>query len=264
MAAPIEQRIPDQYYNNLKWWIISAPPYYCQNASPAGGNDLSTDSVFMGVGMYDSLNTVSYVKTTGIKFAYTWAEVGQNASPALIYWDGAGQSQWAAANNGSISPYADNFYQQYKQPQGVWAIGPNKDQLHFGPYDLDKTTDGTPYPEAEGDLIIIATGSLVLGGTLEEGQSPYGATDSRVFNLLFYSTGSADGTELSGRIPGINQPGVILDDYVETTRLSYIRENHYMVFVAIPTETTAQLMWWPITWDGNSQTVNNTFSLNAS
>jgi hypothetical protein len=131
---------------------------------------------------------------------------------------------------------------------GVWAIGPGKRQLYFGPYDLDKTTDGTPYPTTDGDIIIITTGSTVLGGSIGDGALAYSALDERVWNLLFYSTGSNNVAELSGKIPGITDPSKTLIDYEPITRASYFYYNKFMAFVAMPSSGTNTLKWWPLMW----------------
>ena len=274
MAIITEEELP--YWvqtTNLKWWILSLPPYWCENDTPTG-TQAASDEVLMGNGMYRPLgygvgSPAFTRKTNGLKYTYTQDAFDQGS---LNYTNGAGSlAPWIPANKPSNSPYmpeqygyAPNFYQQTKVSAGVWAIGGSKNGLFFGPYELDKTTDNTPYPNADGDIIIITTGSLVLGGTIGDGQLPYSAGDERVFNLLFYSTGSSDADLLSQKIPGITDPGKYLSTYDPTERGNYMFYNGFTAFVSIPVVNegvpTGNYKWWPFTYKFHDAT--NIYSLN--
>ena len=138
--------------------------------------------------------------------------------------------------------------------------------MPFGPYPLNKTTDALGYPNADGDIIVVTTGSDVLAGALGDGGIPYNNLDTRSFNLIFYSTGSNNVNDLVQSIPENASPGAqtALNDYNPTSRDNFvINSGGLFAFVSIPAETTpSAFKWWPITWDvqspGNVRTIRST------
>lgn len=256
--------LPDVYYQGedtkLKWRITSLPPYYCGNTS--GAQDFSADFTWLGVSMFDGVNTNTRY-TSGIKFAYTIGDereagtYGGGNDP--IYIENAiGQSQTLVPLN-----KAGGAYNTDGTNNGIWGLQHTYrpgglSGVPFGPYDLDKTTDSTPYPAADGDIIIITTGSDVLAGTIAD--PAYGSGDTRIFNLLFYSTGSNEVQDLVAGVFSNNAAGT-LNSYAQLSRYQF--QTHAdvrgsMSFVACPTNNPSNLLWWPITWDDNSPQVIQT------
>jgi len=248
----VDAQLPNDFFNkNLKWWIISAPPYWCQNDTPTG-SPLATDDTYLGVSVWNETPGGSnvFVRTTGVKYAYTATDA---VSPAPQFVDANGGPVWTTMS--PLNKAGGVYSPEWDRPlSGEYLIGANKIGLYFGPYDLNKTTDATPYPQFPGDIVIIATGSDVLGG-VNEG-SPYSITDSRSFNLLFYSTGSNNANDLASSLAGsANQ----LPDYLASTRFNYVRNYSLMAFVALSSDAAPELVkWWPITWNSS-----NTYRINS-
>ena len=264
--------LPQEYFggeegNNVRLWITSLPPYYCQN-NGTPGDDFSNDNVWVGVSMANTPNSNVPVRfTTGVKFAYTVHGSIGGDTPKITDPFGVGSlTSWTYLNNPLLSPYYQNG-----TADGNWGlqnnynVGPNQYDFAFGPYELDKTTDGTPYPSADGDIIVVTTGSNVIGGFLQDGGTPYSAQDGRMFNLIFYSTGSDHVEELVASIPENNSPGLLtaLASYNETSRYNFIANSGGLfAFVAIPNNVDPnQLMWWPISWNGSGVMGGTTTSL---
>jgi len=263
--------LPSEYFgeeegNNLRLWIASLPPYYCQN-NGLPGDDFSNDDVWVGVSMANTISSnVPVQYTTGVKFAYTThGDIGANTPKITDPLLGGSIIGWTALND-PLSPYY-----QSGTADGNWGlqnnynVGTNQYDFAFGPYELDKTTDGTPYPAADGDIIVVTTGSNVIGGALGDGGTPYSAQDQRMFNLIFYSTGSSNVGELVASIPENNSPGLLtaLASYNETSRYNFIANSGGLfAFVAIPNNVDPnQLMWWPISWNGSGVMGGTTTSL---
>ena len=248
--------LPDQWWPEegepVQLWITSIPPYYCQN-NGAPGNDFSADSVWAGVstGGYGTPTS----KTTGLKYAVQYGDTG-GSDPKMD--DGIGNAvTWMSIDNPGTP------YYQAGTADGDWAlqtsydVSINRYDLPFGPYKLNLTTDGTPYPAADGDIIIVTTGSTVLAGALGDGAAQYSAQDTRAFNLIFYSTGSANVNDLVQSIPENAAPGstTALTSYNGVTRHNFIvNSGGLFAFVAIPNQGGGNLMWWPITWDASLPT----------
>jgi len=241
--------LPDDYFTGerLKWWITSIPPYFCQNTG-APGMDFSTDGSFCGVSITANPG-VAAVKTTGLKYAcsfYGVAKGPRHINPAgsdVITTSIADPStQWYQANT------ADGDWTL----QSSYEVSTARYDLPFGPYQLDLTTDSTPYPANNGDIIIITTGSTVLAGAINEGP-PYSVNDTRSFNLIFYSTGSANVNELAISIPeNANPTTATLPNYNAATRENFVLDSGGLfAFVAMPNEEEDDLMWWPISYDGS-------------
>jgi len=246
----------DLFTANVKWWITSAPPYYCQN-NTSGGSSFATDAVWCGVSMWnETVGTGQSIQTTGVKYAWTYNLQGSQPTSTIKFLETLAPTwtTWQPLNK-TGGPYSP----EWDRPQsGEYQLGPAKLGLFFGPYDLNKTTDTTPYPQQSGDVIFIATGSDVLGGT-NEGQ-PYSATDGRVFNLLFYSTGSNNAQQLARSLTG---NASVLPDWSVMSRWSIIKDYSLFAFVALADTTNpASVMWWPISWNTTTNYYVN--SINAS
>lgn len=254
--------LPPSYFieeANFTWWITSAPPYYCKNPTP-GGSDFSGDETWCGVSVWPESSTPIEVYSTGLKYAYTFNGAGETPSPSPRYLASVagGTPTWAPRWEPLNTP-AGPYSPEWDRPQsGEYSLGPGRLPLFFGPYDLNKTTNNLSYPVSQGDVIFIATGSDVLGGTNEG--PPYSVTDGRVFNLLFYSTGSNYAWELGKSLGGNN---AYFPDYSITSRYIFVRETSIYGFVALPNfENPSQVMWWPIMW--NETTNHYVNSINAS
>jgi len=244
--------LPDSYFSageEVRWWILSVPPYYCKNPKLTG-QDFSSNKTWLGVSMWNGVN-LNTQQTSGIKYAFT-----RGLEPIADEFAGSDKVAFIS-NAGGTQLILENLNKAsgvWNTPSGIWGLQntyyPGKSVAEFGPYDLNKTTDTTPYPDADGDIIIITTGSDVLGGALEGG-SPYGADDYRIWNLLFYSTGSSNVTDL---VTGVfsNSAAAALSSYAENERYNYFTHGDVagsMAFVAIPANNPANgLIWWPITW----------------
>lgn len=245
--------LPSVYYSpgeNLIWWLISVPPYYCQNPYPTG-DDFSTDNTFLGISMWDG-NITSQRYSSGIKWGYTIGE-----EPSVSPYTGGSIINYVQAPNGTQQNLVN-----INRPGGAYNINsdswglqtsyrPGKaSNSYFGPYNLNKTTDSTPYPAADGDIVIITTGSDVLYGAIEGGGA-FGSGDFRIFNLLFYSTGSSNVQDLVAGVFG-NNAAAAFPSYAESDRYAYFTHNDVagsMSFVAVPDQgNPSNLIWWPITW----------------
>lgn len=257
--------LPELYFDGdpVQLWVTSIAPYFCQN-NGTPGDDFSNDNVWVGVSSAQS--GVPTVKTTGLKFAVQYGDTG-GADPKMS--DAVGStSTWTSIDDPSTP------YYQAGTADGDWALQTSYNVttaryfLPFGPYQLNLTTDGTPYPAADGDIIVVTTGSTVLAGALNEGPE-FSVNDTRSFNLIFYSTGSANVDNLVQSIPENASPGI----NTQLTNYNAVSRNNFVVnsgglfaFVAIPNVSNAsQIMWWPITWD--AATPNNALfihSMNAS
>jgi len=244
--------LPDSYYSageEVRWWILSAPPYYCQNGYPTG-QDFSSNKTWLGVSMWNGVN-LNTQQTSGIKYAFT-----RGLEPVAEAPPGGDKVYYIsdAVGTGQILANLNIVNGAWNTPSGIWGLQdtfyPGKNVAEFGPYDLNKTTDTTPYPDADGDIIIITTGSDVLGGAIEAGGA-FGAGDFRIWNLLFYSTGSSNITDL---VTGVfsNSAASALSSYAEPDRYNYFTHGDVagsMAFVAVPsTSNPNALIWWPITW----------------
>ncbi|WP_370103795.1 hypothetical protein [Winogradskyella sp.] len=243
--------LPSDYFdgNPVQWWITSMPPYYCQN-SGAPGMDFSTDSSWGGVSISATVATPTQF-TTGVKYAPQFG--GVNKGPRYVDNTGADQ------NCKSIDDPSTQWYQA-SAADGDWALQTSYEvstaryDLPFGPYQLNLTTDSTPYPAADGDIIVITTGSTVIAGAINEGPA-YSANDTRAFNLIFYSTGSANVNDLVTSIPENASPSTAtLPNYNASTRESFVgNSGGLFAFVAIPNDAnSSQVMWWPISYDGSA------------
>lgn len=243
--------LPDDYFdgNPVQWWITSIPPYYCQN-NGAPGMDFSTDTSFAGVSIAAAVGPPS-VFTTGVKYAPQFGGVAKGPR----YVDSVGNDQ----NFRSIDDPATQWYQN-GSADGDWALQTSYEvstaryDLPFGPYKLNLTTDSTPYPAADGDIIVITTGSTVLAGALPEGVDPYSSLDTRAFNLIFYSTGSNYVNDLVTSIPENASPSTAtLPNYNASTREAFVgNSGGLFAFVAVPNIAGGNLMWWPISYDASS------------
>jgi len=244
--------LPGQWFEGepVQLWITSIAPYFCQN-NGAPGDDFSNDSVWIGVstGGWGTPTT----KTTGLKYAVQYADTG-GSDPKFD--DGAGNpSTWTSIDSPSTP------YYQAGTADGDWALQTSYDvttaryDLPFGPYQLNLTTDNTPYPAADGDIIIVTTGSTVLAGAINEGPA-YSVNDTRSFNLIFYSTGSANVNDLVQSIPENAAPGINtqLTNYNGISRYNFVvNSGGLFAFVALPSAGDPNdLMWWPITWDDSA------------
>ena len=252
--------LPSSYFaGDFTWWITSIPPYYCQQPSP-GGNSLNADTVYCGVSVWPELNSPIEVYSTGLKYAYTYVPEGEPPAPPpkFLASVAGGTPTWATSWQPLNKP-AGPYSPEWDRPQsGEYKVGLYGVGLFFVPYDLNKTTNNLSYPVNEGDVIFIATGSDVLGGN-NEGQ-PYSANDNRVFNLLFYSTGSDNAFELGRSLGGSN---AYFPDYSIASRYGFVKDTKIYGFVALPNaENPSQVIWWPIMW--NSTTNYYVNSINAS
>ena len=258
--------LPDQWWpeegDPVQLWITSVAPYFCYN-NGAPGDDFSNDAVWVGVS--SAVNGAPTRLTTGLKFAVQYGDTG-GSDPKMDNGFGS-TSTWTSIDDPSTP------YYQAGTADGDWALQTSYDvttaryDLPFGPYKLNLTTDGTPYPAVDGDIIIVTTGSTVLAGAINEGPA-YSANDTRSFNLIFYSTGSANVNDLVQSIPENAAPGINtqLTNYNSVSRNNFVvNSGGLFAFVAIPSQGGANLMWWPITWDvatpNNAQYIH---SMNAS
>jgi hypothetical protein len=241
--------LPGQWFEGepVQLWITSIAPYFCKN-NGAPGDDFSNDSVWIGVstGGWGTPTT----KTTGLKYAVQYGDTG-GSDPKFD--DSLGNPVvWTSIDDPS------GPYYQAGTADGNWALQTSYDvttaryDLPFGPYQLNLTTDNTPYPAADGDIIVVTTGSTVLAGAINEGPA-YSVNDTRSFNLIFYSTGSANVNDLVQKIPENAAPGINtqLTSYNGISRYNFVvNSGGLFAFVAIPSAANpSQVMWWPITWD---------------
>ena len=251
--------IDDQWYaDEFEWWVASVPPYYCYNAGGVGADDLSTDATWLGTSMDTSTTPNAPTQyTNGVKFALV-NPIGQdNPTGAIQYRNSVGAQQTLKTLSDNSTPYSNP--EQYLQSS--YRIGTQGNPLFFGPYNLN-LTDSTV---VDGDIIFITTGSDVIGGS--NSGAAYGALDSRQFNLIFYSTGSANVVKLSEYVGNTNQTGRLssqnLPNFTPTVRASWYTDTGVTVFVGIRSvASTTQVTWWPLTYDQNN--VLNIISRNDS
>lgn len=250
--------LPNEYWSDqtsrLMWWICTVPPYYCINKSTDANSDpLFVDQTWLGPNYWNGASYI-HASSPGIKFAYTIGS-GSSAtttySNAVTFWSSSAEGSQTFVNlnksNGYYNSKTDKIGECLRP--GTYAVGTARDPLFVGPYPIDKTL----LPQTDGDLLLILTGSDVMGGSQGSGDE-FSSTDHRAFNVLFYYTGSddADIDDLTGRITGTT-----LDGYDETNRGGWIGNAKYgHAFVGASGSGAApdQLMWWPITWDENNNT----------
>lgn len=256
-TTPTNATLPDAYFADVdpkyKIWITSIPTYYCKN--PGAQDDFSGDNVWLGVSatLTGQVGTpVQY--TTGVKFAITYPDEFGAQSPSY-YNNGGAKTGWVSLSDPASPYYVAGSAEGNWGLQTTYRIGQSQINMPFGPYDLSKTTDGTPYPATDGDIIIITTGSTVIAGALGDGASPNGIGDDRIYNLIFYSTGSADISSLIAKIPQNQSPGANTDitTYHRSERANFVRfSGGLYAFAAIPNAGLSTLGWWPITWEATS------------
>ena len=241
--------LDDQLYGQgVRFWIGSVPPYYCSNNGPSGADNLNADDIWIGNSYVTVASPNIPVKyTNGVKYA---ADSNDSANPG----------QLVEYVNGSASPTTLTFinegptYQPAPYLQTQYQIGLNREPMFFGPYDLNKTFEGSNFPPRDGDIIFITTGSDVIGGALGDGAAPYSIGDTRAFNLIFYSTGSGDAVGLSVWVGHSNQTGrlssAVLSNYNPQTRSDWYADTGVTGFVGIRSVSSANdVIWWPLTYD---------------
>lgn len=251
--------LPNEYWSaedsTLSWWVTSIPPYYAINESTdANSDNLNIDRTWLGPNYWNG-SAFRHTTSPGIKFCHTY---GSSSQAAGSYGTAVAFFSSSTDGNQTLIPLnKGNGYYNTKTNKageclrpGTYAIGTARDPLFFGPYNLDLTK----LPNADGDLLLIMTGSDVLGGSSGSG-NPYDDEDHRAFNLLFYYTGSeqADIQDLTGRITGLT-----LDGYDASNRGNWISQTKFgMAFVGASGSGGGppQCRWWPITWDENDVTV---------
>lgn len=252
------KEIPNAIYaDSFQWWITSAPPYYCRNAGPATADDLSDGGYWIGTS-FTSTGQVGTpaVYTNGVKFTATTDSEANPGNLVQVYSSiGAAYPMSILNDRVKDNPYLQSSYQ----------IGSQKDPLFFGPYPLNKTANST-VNVADGDIILITTGSDVIGGAIISTPA-YGSSDNRQWNLIFYSTGSADILKLSEYVGASSTTGrgtgASLVNYEPATRSTWYTNTGVGGFVAIRSVASAtEITWWPLTYDGN--TVTNIISRNDS
>ena len=235
------------YTSNVHFWIGSVPPYYCSNDGPSGADNLNADDVWIGNSCVTAASPAVPVKyTNGVKYAAD-SDDGTNPGGLVSYIDGSGTPITLTFIN-ETPAYAPAPYLQTQ-----YQIGLNREPMFFGPYDLNKTWE-VAFPPRDGDIIFITTGSDVIGGALEGGAAPYSIGDTRVFNLIFYSTGSSDVTTLSAWVGHSNQTGrdssQILPDYTPTARSDWYADTGVTGFVGIRSDSSVNnVIWWPLTYN---------------
>ena len=245
------QTLDDQLYaEQVHFWISSIPPYYCSNNGPTGADNLNADDIWIGnsyVTVASPNVPVNY--TNGVKYAADSIN-GDNPGQLTKYVNGSATPTTLTFINESSTylpaPYLQTQYQ----------IGLNREPMFFGPYDLNKTFEGSNFPPRDGDIIFITTGSDVIGGDLEDGAAPYSIGDNRVFNLIFYSTGSGDVAGLSEWVGNSNQTGrpssAVLSNYTTSTRQDWYANCGVTGFVGIRSVSDVNdVIWWPLTYDDN-------------
>ena len=245
------QFIPNAIYaDSFQWWITSAPPYYCYNAGPAGADDLSDGGYWIGTSFTSTGQPgAPAAYTNGVKFTATTDSTSNPGNDVQAY-HGTGASAGTAYPMSILNDgVKDNPYLQ-----SSYFVGSQKEPLFFGPYPLNKTANST-VNVADGDIILITTGSDVIGGTLISAPA-YGSQDNRQWNLIFYSTGSADITKLSEYVGATSTTGrttgATLTDYTPSTRSTWYINTGVGGFVAIRSVASAtEITWWPLTYDDN-------------
>ena len=240
--------LDDQLYtSNVHFWVGSVPPYYCSNNGPSGADNLNADDIWIGNSYVTVASpTVPIKYTNGVKYA---ADSNDSTNPGglVFYVNSSGTPTTLTFINETQT------YQPAPYLQTQYQIGLNREPMFFGPYDLNKTWE-VAFPPADGDIIFITTGSVVIGGNLEDGAAPYSIGDNRVFNLIFYSTGSGDVTTLSEWVGHQNQTergsSAILPGYSPTQRSDWYANTGVTGFVGIRSVSSANdVIWWPLTYD---------------
>lgn len=246
--------LPEEYYSDeatrLMWWVCSLPSYYCRNeATDSAADDFPIDRTWLGPNYWNN-SAYRHDTSPGIKFAHTIGS-GSTASntyttPVAFFSSSATGHQTLIALNKGNGVYNTKTGKNGEclRP-GTFAVGDARDPMFFGPYAIDLTL----LPNDDGDLLLIVTGSNVLGG--DNSGNAYSSDDQRAFNLLFYYTGSeaADIEDLTVRIAGARLQG-----YNPSQRDTWISNADFsMAFVGASGSGALrdQLMWWPITWDGS-------------
>ena len=254
--------LPNDLYaapTELEWWVTSIPPYYCSSTGGAGNDDFSTDLIWLGTSFTANGQAGPPVKyTNGVKFAFTTAD--QQAPGSQVTFEDP---------NGGPSPL-NPLNQQggtYSTPylQDTYRVSNKGEPLAFGPYPLNKTNASLSPLISDGDIMFITTGSDVIGGS--NAGTANSAADSRQFNLIFYSTGSANVVKLSGYVGNTNQTGRLssqsLPDFTPTVRAEWYNDTGVTGFVGIRSVASAtQVTWWPLTYDQSN--VLNIISRNDS
>ena len=246
------EALNDQLFSEgVHFWISSVPPYYCSNNGPSGADNLNADGIWIGNSYVTAASPTIPVKyTNGVKYA---ADSNDSTNPggSVYYVNGSGTP--------SLLTFIDEgpTYQPAPYLQTQYQIGLNREPMFFGPYDLNKTFEGSDFPPRDGDIIFITTGSNVIGGTLEGEAAPYSIGDTRVFNLIFYSTGSSNVTILSEWVGNSNQTGrdtsAILPDYSPSNRSDWYADTGVTGFVGIRSVSSANdVIWWPLTFTDTS------------
>jgi len=242
------ETLDDQLFSQgVHFWISSIPPYYCSNNGPSGADNLNADDIWIGNSYVTAASPNVPIKyTNGVKYA---ADSDDSTNPGSL----------VSYVNGSAAPTTLTFinegptYQPAPYLQTQYQIGLNRDPMFFGPYDLNKTWE-VAFPPRDGDIIFITTGSDVIGGALGDGAAPYSIGDTRTFNLIFYSTGSGDVTELSVWVGHQNQTGrgssAVLSNYNQSTRSDWYADTGVTGFVGIRSVSSANdVIWWPLTYN---------------
>lgn len=240
--------LDDQLYaSNVRFWISSVPPYYCSNNGPSGADNLNADDIWIGNSLVTAASPTIPVKyTNGVKFAAD-SDDSTNPGQLVSYVNGSGTPTLLTFIN------ENQTYQPAPYLQTQYQIGLNREPMFFGPYDLNKTYQGNDFPPRDGDIIFITTGSDVIGGQLEDGAAPYSIGDNRVFNLIFYSTGSSNVTKLSEWVGHSNQTergsNAILPDYSPSNRSDWYEQCGVTGFVGIRSVSSINdVIWWPLTF----------------
>ena len=243
--------LPNDLYappTELEWWVTSLPPYYCSSAGGVGNDDFSTDGIWLGTSFTATGQVNPPVKyTNGVKFAFTTADEQPPGSTVEFEDPNSGTTTLNPLNLGS--PYI------YPYLQDTYRVSNKGEPLAFGPYPLNKTNASLNPRISDGDIMFITTGSDVIGGSNVGAE--FSADDSRQFNLIFYSTGSANVFLLSEYVGNTNQTGRLsnqnLPDFTPQSRAEWYSDTGVNGFVGIRSVASATtVMWWPLTYDQNN------------
>lgn len=258
---PTGLTLPNDIYvapTELEWWVTSLPPYYCSTTGGAGNDDFSTDGIWLGTSFTATGQAGPPVKyTNGVKFAFTTADEQPPGSQVNFEDPISGPTLLDPLNAGS--PYI------YPYLQDTYRVSNKGEPLAFGPYPLNKTNASLSPLISDGDIMFITTGSDVIGGS--NAGAEFSAADSRQFNLIFYSTGSANVVKLSEYVGNTNQTGRLssqnLPTFTEQARAEWYNDTGVTGFVGIRSAASAtQVTWWPLTYDQSN--VLNIISRNDS
>lgn len=249
---PTGLTLPNDLYaspTELEWWVTSLPPYYCSTTGGVGNDDFSTDDIWIGTSFTANGSAGAPVQyTNGVKFAFTTADE-QSPGSQVTFTDSGGGTNTLLAFNQQGGTYTDPYLQT------SYKVSSKGEPLAFGPYPLNKTNASLNPSISDGDIMFITTGSDVIGGS--NSGAAYGALDSRQFNLIFYSTGSANVVKLSEYVGNTNQTGRLasqtLPDFTPTVRAEWYADTGVNGFVGIRSVASAtQVTWWPLTYDGSN------------